>query len=377
MPQEKIHIAMISEATSGGTRKHIVDLLEGIDKNKFRLTFIFSKDRADSILKNKLDTLSASGIELIELQMKREINPLNDLLCLIRLSRILKKLKPDIIHLHASKAFVLGSLASRLLGIRKVIVNPHGGIFHRIFGLKGHFFLFVQRLLTFKYIHFVGVSNYAIQLFNKYLRTNPDQFHLIYNGVVPIDNMIRYVSANDKFTALWPALFYSEKGHINFIDAVIAAGGLNSKTEIILAGNGPLGETIRHKVEQSNLNKSFLFHGFEYNIDKLIDKSDIVILPSKYEFMPYAILESLARNKPVLATRVGGIPELIDDGINGELFEFNELETLVNRLNDFAKDKTGLQKYGANGKQMINSKFRLMEMISKTEELYCIVNKLY
>ena len=376
MTAQKKHIVLISEVTSGGTRKHILDLINGIDKNKFELTFIYSLKRADETFLNSLKDLNNSGIKLIEVPMIREINLISDFYCFLKLVFLLKKIKPNLIHLHASKAGVLGRAAAYILGIQNIVFNPHGGSFHRFRGKLGKFYLFIEKLFAFENVHYIGVSKYSTKLFKQYLNIDDSKNHLIYNGIEPsaID-ISTLLKSEDKFKILWPAFFFSEKGHLKFIEGILAAGGLDPKILISLAGTGILMNNIEELIGKYNLSFSFKFLGFRADITELIDESDLVILPSRYEFFPYSILESYARSKPVFATKVGAIPEIIEHGVSGELFDFEKPEEFVKRLNYYAHNSSELRKFGEQGRKIVEEYFSLKQMIEKTEKLYLDILK--
>ncbi|RJP68933.1 MAG: glycosyltransferase family 1 protein [Ignavibacteriales bacterium] len=374
----RLKILMVTETASGGGRKHIVDLLLGLDKSRYDITFVYSARRADSTFIKNLDELKAANINLVELFMERELKPAADFRSFLELHKIIKKIKPDIIHLHAAKAGALGRLAAFLAGYKKIIYNPHGGSFHKFNDRLGFIYFLVEKLLATRNIHFVGVSEFACNQFEETLHIRKDRNHLIYNGVDLKDsrndeNAIRLKSGfnKDDFLVLLPALFYPEKGHLNFLDSFSQLNEeLNPKIKILFAGNGPLEEKIKQKVNDLKLQNIIFFLGFVQEMETYFRTADLVILPSLKEFLPYAILEAMSYCKPVLSTDTGSINEMIQHKINGELFSLNDLSSLWKRINYFSDHPEELKQMGNNSGNILKDKFSIAGMIGKTEELY-------
>jgi UDP-N-acetylglucosamine:LPS N-acetylglucosamine transferase len=115
-------ILYISECMGGGVRKHIIDLLKNIDKQRYKIYFMYSSIRADDVFKEEIKRLS-KNIELIENNyMIREVSLKNDLKAFNQIKKLIKKIKPDIVHCHSSKAGALGRLAAKIMGVKKYII---------------------------------------------------------------------------------------------------------------------------------------------------------------------------------------------------------------------------------------------------------------
>ncbi|MFI5206015.1 MAG: glycosyltransferase, partial [Candidatus Paceibacterales bacterium] len=140
---EKIKLVVVLEATLGGTRKFTDDLLLGLNKEKFDITFIYSTVRCDEIFIHDLEVLRHHGITLIDIPFKRAVGFFDDLSALFTLTRTLRRIKPDVVYLNAAKAGALGRIAGKIAGVKKCYYNPHGGSFHKFQKLSGAVYLFV------------------------------------------------------------------------------------------------------------------------------------------------------------------------------------------------------------------------------------------
>src|SRR5580692_7366371 len=138
-------ILMILEATVGGIRRHVVDLLVGLDKKRYKVALIYSLSRADACFKKAMVELAANGVDLHEVAMGRGIDPDMDFRALREILSIIRKTRPDIIHLHGAKAGAIGRGAAMLCGNRRIVYTPHGGSFHKFNGLRGRIYWAVEK----------------------------------------------------------------------------------------------------------------------------------------------------------------------------------------------------------------------------------------
>jgi len=376
-----IKLVMILEATAGGIRKHVIDLLKGLDKNKYDITLIFSTRRADDIFISQLPELNNIGVHLINVEMCREIKPFKDIISLIAMIWAIKKIDPHVLHLHGAKAGALGRLAAITCNIKKVIYTPHGGSFHKFNSLKGHVYLAIEKILSRPYVNFIGVSKDSCRQIEFHLKAKEDKIHLIYNGIDldHIDAKIHGCKSSRKefgiddnrLVILYPAVFLEAKGHMEFIDS-IRLSGINLRPEvlIILAGDGPLRSRIEENIKASGLDNNFKLVGFQSKIMDYYNISDIILLPSRSEVFGYVLIEAMACSKPIIATAVGAIAEIVTDGYNGDLVPTDKIHTIIEKLNNYCDNNSKLKIYGERGRQRVESAFSLSDMIINTESLY-------
>lgn len=380
--KNKIKLVIVVEATVGGIRKHIFDLVENLPKEKYSITLIYSSIRADKIFLKHVSNLSILGISLIKIEMMRNINPTIDLQSFIKLRKVLKQITPDILHLHAAKAGTLGRLAAISLGIKNIVYTPHGGSFHRFNERFGFIYKYAEKLLTLKSVHFIAVSQFAWLQYDKLLNVSEDRNHIIYNGistnaseVLIYDNPFKEFECKDNdFILLVPAMFYEAKGHLQFLKALHnSKEKLNDSIKILFAGTGPLQNKIEDKIQLYGLTQNVKIIGFIENIYPLFKFADVILLPSQNEIFGYVILEAMAFGKPVIANAVDAIPELIKNDVNGILILSDKWIEFSYQLNYFIKHKDELDAMGLRGKKLLTNKFSLETMISKTDSLYSYI----
>lgn len=375
----KIKLVIILEATLGGIRKHVVDLLCNLESRDYQLFLVYSAIRADSTFLADVTLLRKKGVLLYPVAMEREISLLKDLNAIFSIARILKRIKPDIIHLHGAKAGALGRVSAMVHGNSKVVYSPHGGSFHKFGGIGGSVYLFIEKLLAQVTHQFIGVSEDVCTQVVRRLSVDSSKIKLIYGGIEKRNKKVKNGPklrkkngiGKDRFVVLHPALFFEAKGHLQYIEAIgKSTERLDRKVLILLAGDGPLKNVIAKEIQDYELDHSFKFIGYQQNLLQYIQMADVVILLSQNEALGYVLLESMQESKPIIATKVGGIPEVVIDGYNGVLLPIAELWRIVRTLNYYCKHKRQLKRMGINGNKLLDDKFSLETMIEQHDKLY-------
>jgi glycosyltransferase involved in cell wall biosynthesis len=366
------------EATIGGTGRHVVDLLRAIDVSRFTVMLIYGSRRADLSFKASLPTLSARGIGLLPLDFGRGVDPVADAVAFARIVRVVKRVKPDVLHLHGAKAGALGRIAAVLCKVRTTVYTPHGGAFHKFTGFGGAIYLAIERLLDrVCKTHYIGVSQDSVNQIRIALRPQESRVHLVYNGIdatTPASagaGLVPEPLRNDGFKILFPAVFFEAKGHREFLNALSASkSALAGGIKIYLAGDGPLRAEIEKKIANCNLADRVYVCGFVPNLDPWYQASDLVILPSIHEAFGYVLLEAMRQGTPVLASKVGGIREIIRHNENGFFLVPEDWDDLGGALNHYASKPEFLRAVGARGRAFVQANFSLQSMIAGTMAVY-------
>jgi glycosyltransferase involved in cell wall biosynthesis len=371
-----ISLLVVLEATSGGTQRHVVDLLMSLDLQKYEITFVYSLERAKSAFAPALRQLEQRGVHLCELSMRREVRPLSDWVACWRLVRVVRAVRPDIVHLHGAKAGAIGRMAAVICRISAVVYTPHGGSFHKFSGVSGLLYLTLERVLAAASdTHFIGVSADSCQQIRARLKARESRVHLVYNGVAPLQDRKETISVlaeePRKLIILYPAVFLEAKGHLEFIDALAhSPTRLSQEVELWFAGDGPLQRLIQEKITEYKLTKVIKLLGFVEDMVPLYARCDLVILPSRDEAFGYVALEAMQHGKMILASAVGGLLELIRDDITGRFLQGGDWHDMAGCLNAYLADPMLRARIGAAGQDFIRLKFSVTEMTEKTAAVY-------
>jgi len=164
--------------------------------------------------------------------------------------------------------------------------------------------------------------------------------------------------------------FSKEKGQIYFVKAAINVLKENKRFRFILFGEGPDLMGIKELIKKEGYEKEIICPGFEKNLIGCLKGADILVNPSLSEGLPNIILEALAMEVPVIATDVGGVPEIITDGVNGSLVPAKDIEGLKNKIVAIADDKITREKFVNNGKRTLKDKFSFSLQVEKLLAIY-------
>jgi glycosyltransferase involved in cell wall biosynthesis len=369
-----LHI--ITRLIVGGAQDLALSIGSELNKDKFDVTFVCGPQDFCEEMPKKWDI----NVTVLPYLVK-EINPLKDFLALINLLSFIKKHKFDIVHTHTSKAGVLGRIAAKLAGVPVILYSPHGSIFHSIYyGPKTIFLL--SRIENFVASFTDRIINCADNERRDLLENkiaSDDKYITIYPGIRQ-DKFLRSYDretkrrelniSNDTVVLGNVARLVSEKGHIFCLESFKIVSDVLPKAVLIFGGEGPLRNAIENKIKELDLNDRVIMIGHRNDIPEIINCLDVVLLTSAWEGAPMAIIEAMLMGKAIIATNVGGVPELIKDGKTGILVSYGDRGVLSEAIIRLAKDRFLAERLGEAARNFAKERFEINTMIRKITNLY-------
>lgn len=208
----------------------------------------------------------------------------------------------------------------------------------------------------------------------------PNRIRIIYNGIETDlfhpnqktrEQIRRELQVTDEQSVIGTiGNLYPVKGHTYLVRAAAAVTQVFPESVFIIAGRGQLLEGLQTEARELGVEKHIRFLGFREDVPALLQAMDIFVLPSLSEGLPLSALEAMASGKPVVATRVGGVPEVVVDGETGFLVAPEDADDLAEKLVCLLKAPCLLQQLGAKGHEMVKERFSLDRMVKNYEELY-------
>lgn len=311
------------------------------------------------------------------------LNPIKDLLALTKMTFFLKHNHYHIVHTHNSKAGFLGRLAAKLAGIPVIVHTVHGFAFHAQEPTwRQILFRTLERLASRWCDKMIFISQPLIDWGLQERVVSENKTVKIYSGIEldrfsPVSEEVKarirekWGIGQDDSVIGFVSKLWEGKGHLNLIDAFKQIKGEIKNARLVIVGEGYLYEHLVKRVNRLGLKDSVLFTGFQSDVSKIIATFDVAVLPSHFEGMGRVLLEAMAMEKPVVASRVGGIPDLVQHGINGFLVPPGDVEGLAEALIKTLMDKGLAEKMGKAGRKMITEKFSADHMARSIEKLYC------
>ena len=374
---KKQKVLFVVEAMGGGVRRHIVDLINWLDKEKFEIMLLYGEKRVDDSFKYSITNLSKIATLKKSSYLVREIDIKADIKAIKETKQVIKEFKPDIIHCHSSKAGVIGRYAAKRLGVKKIYYTPHAYSFQKnnFSRKKRLLFIKIERWLS---KHATTMTfNVSNGEKNEALRNNIDsfdKFKVIYNGISDYNKNDSYSIKSelgldeDCLIVGVTSRLDSQKEPFVFVKIAKMVIEKIPNTHFVYVGDGPLFNEIKKYVFDNDIDKNVHLLGFSNDVQSIVKDFDLFLFTSLNESMPYCLIESLCAGVPIAATKVMGNDEVVIPGLNGELFEASNIqkgcETVCNML--YNKDKYSYQKIRSD----FMNRFLIDKMINAIQGVY-------
>lgn len=358
-------IVYIAETIGGGVRKHLDLLLENLN-NKYELVVIHGP-RVDDIFKENIKKYQEQGIKVYCLStFQRKINLKQDILTYHSVSNILKKEKPDIVHCHSSKAGIIGRLAAKIHRVPKIFYTPHGYAFqaNEFSNVKRHLFALLEGITS----RIATTMTFTVSKGEKKLAINKhidcaDKFEVIYNGLPNRSfnrgKLRKLLNISDRaFIVGNCARISIEKNVDLFIKIAQKFLELHPESHFVWIGDG------KGLDEYKKIHPHIHFIGFRDDSDELVADFDVFLTTSLHEGLPYAPIEAIRAEIPVVASDVAGNNEVVIPGVNGYLYPLDDIQKTVQTIEESVSiNKKDIKKDFAK-------RFLLDNMIQKIEKYY-------
>jgi glycosyltransferase involved in cell wall biosynthesis len=383
-------VRIIARLNVGGPARHVVWLTSGLEAAGFRSLLVAGQvPPGEEDMSYFADDAGVKPLYIPE--MSREIS-LNDVVTTWKLFRLLLREQPDIVHTHTAKAGTVGRVAGffyRWLTPGVLVGRPrrckfvhtyHGHVFHGYYGrLKTGVFLTVERLLA-KVVtdRLVVVSEQQAEEINKTFRVGrADQIRIIRLGL-DLNVFAQYANrrerfrtelgVNDKTVLVGIVGRLTEiKNHEMFLETVARVGLDNVRYVII--GDGSLRASLEAKARSLGIEQKVVFAGGRKDPEFFYPALDIVALTSRNEGTPLTLIEAMANARPVIATLVGGVVDLLgnDRGIG---VRPDDVDAFAAGLGTLIKDKMLRDKLGRSGFEFVEQNYRKERLLEDIEDLY-------
>lgn len=379
---QKTILYLITQSELGGAQKYILDLCFSL-KNDYNLVVAFGEQGEQGEMAEKLKENDIRYFAIPSLF--RKIDSQADFFALGEIIKLIKKVRPDIIHLNSSKISVLGAMAIFRLKLNpfwrfkinktKIIYTAHGWVFHEP-GVNSLKYKKMERWAArFKdKIICVSQMDYDSALQEKI--APKDKLVMIHNGIAPIEFLTREEARaelkleNDEFVIGTIAYLYKTKGLEYLINAIKILVDNNIKLKAIIIGEGEERKELENWIRQYRLEKYIILKGQLDKAAKYLKAFDVYVCSSVKEGLPYSIIEAMRASLPIVATNVGGNPELIENEKTGLLVNPEKGEEISRAIIKFINNPELLNQVRQAAEEKASREFTLENMIEKTREVY-------
>lgn len=377
-------LRIITRMNIGGPAIQAALLSAGLNKEKFSsLLMTGSVGKAEG----DMSYLAAeSGVEPFVLSsLQRELNLWKDIESFFKIYNFITRERPDIVHTHMAKAGAIGRLAAKLAGTPVIIHTYHGHIFHSYFSsARSRLFLLIEKILAAITDRIISISEKQKSEIGEYLNLNDGKFEIIPLGF----DLAKFLADENKDAAhrLKEELKIPEDaiviGTVGRLTAVKnqrmfieAASNLKKRFQdkkiiFLIVGDGELREALITFSNSLGLYKDVIFAGWRKDMDSVYSAMDIVGLTSLNEGTPVALIEALANAKPVVATDVGGVRDVLEDGKSALVVPKGDVAAFTEAVSKLIEDKEKRDEFSRFGRNFIREKYSKDKLIKSIENLY-------
>lgn len=361
----KIKVAFLIQGLQiGGLERVVADLAIQLDRNKF-IPLVICYDSVGEFE----NILLENGIQVLYLPRRPGV----DYAYVIKLAKLLKAERVQILNAHNETALFYGTLAARLARVSKVIYTEHDGSYPKSSGHN----LLNKMLLRWNH-HVITVAEYLKQHLVQSQKINAGKISTIHNGICWDTDGVRSKPSQALDLPLrgaFPILGIVArldpiKNHLLLFQAVRGLVSKLPKLRLLVVGDGPEHTTLSRHISAHQLQEHIFMVGEQQNVKDWYTLFDIFVLPSKSEGLSVTLIEALAAGVPVIATDVGGNGEIIKHEVNGLLIPSAKPQALQQAIVRLANDPGLQQRLSQSGKERFRTAFSVRNMVAGYEQVF-------
>lgn len=377
-------LRVIARLNVGGPALHVAYLTAGLADRGYDTTLVAGTvGRGEESMAFVAESKGVR-VEVLD-ELGRKISPLRDARAVLRLAQLIRRERPTILHTHTAKAGAVGRLAAVLAGRARppiVVHTFHGHV------LRGYF----NRVAT---LGFRGLERALAGVTTKLIAVSPEvrddlvalgvapasKFEVIRLGieleqrVAPDDGARRETRRQlglpgDAFLVGWVGRMTAVKRTDLVVRVLRRLVDRGVDAHLLLVGDGPDRDGLERYAHELGVIRRCLFLGYQEDVAPYYEAMDALLLPSVNEGTPVSVIESLAAGRPAVATRVGGTPDVVRDGVDGFLVDSDDADDLAARLAELAADPARRARMGASGRERVLERYAVDRLVDDVDALY-------
>ena len=377
---KRIRVAEVIEATENGTKKHVLELMRNVDRSRFELELVASNFRDPEGFQKDIDALRDEGFAVHVVPMTRIIHPIDDLRALIRLVGLFRRRQYDVVHCHSSKAGFLGRIAAFFSGARYVVYTPHCFSFMAGFGkLVGWFYKSLEFIAGRLTDRLIAVSPFEAELAIHSGAALPHQVRTIVNGLEEEEMVEHEVSRALRRELGLPngcpvvgsiGRLGRQKGYDVFIRAAKLIHDERPDVHFLLVGKGSYESALHDLASELKLDDCFHFTGERNDVLDIFPFIDVFVMSSRWEAMPYALLEAMGSGRAIVLTRICGLDKVVENGRSAVIIPPEDQEAIARAVMSLLDDDELRDRLGHAARETALGKYSLANSIKQIEDVY-------
>jgi len=364
-----VRVAEIIRRAEGGMREHYLTLVKGLAEMGFEVL------AACNFSSQTMKELEDKGAEIYRFELEDDVNLFSDIREIFCLYRKIKMFRADVVHCHGFKAGLTGRIAAFFAKCPSVYTVHNFMPQSAVTGIRLVVLRFIERILTVGTYKVITVSQALKDEMTGKLGLPCDMIKVVRNGIAPLTQSVgvdvrkQWGIPDDCILVGCIARLVPSKGLNYLIDAMPSIVEIKPDIMLLIAGDGPILQALKNQVRALRLEEKVIFTGFIDNAADYLSTFDIFILPSLKEGLGISIIEAMMAGKPVIASRTGGIPEVISDNVTGRLIKPGDSDEIKEALLSVVENPESMKAYAENGRKHAMENFGLQAMMSATAQI--------
>jgi glycosyltransferase involved in cell wall biosynthesis len=360
---------MIDSLGSGGAEQTLARVVESLDRDRFEIRVAVLQERDGNPI---ADVVRSAGIPVDLVEVRR----LRSLAGHLRVLRYLRRVRPEVVHTHLEFAHSLGGVYGWFFGA-KVIGTVHTFAMGRE-SLEERRLSIMWWSLRRAHRVVIAPSRAGLDHLQSVGRIAPEKLRVMHNGV-DLGHFYPGESLDLRLELGIPvgipliatvAVLRPGKGLSALVEAMDRIVSQVPNAMALFVGDGPMRSVLEAKAEESGLGGRIVFTGHREDVARLLRCADLFVLPTHEDLLPTVVAEAMGSGLPVVATRVGGLQEMVDDGVTGRLYPVGDVEALADRCVEMLTDTERARRFGSAGRARAEQLFDLKGQIRDLERLY-------
>jgi glycosyltransferase involved in cell wall biosynthesis len=377
-------LRVIARLNVGGPALHVSYLTQGLANRGYDTTLVAGAVGRGEESMAYIAEHRGVRVESLD-DLHREISPLRDARAILRLARIMRRDRPTILHTHTAKAGAVGRIAALLAGgarPRIIVHTFHGHVLRGYFNpLVALAFRLLERWLATFTTSLIAVSP-EVRDDLVQLGVAPKEKFVIVRLGISLDERVggnsdvrgetrRVLGVSpEAFVVGWVGRMTAVKRTDDVLLAFQRLLDENGDSYLCLVGDGPDRAHLERYAHELGIAQRCLFLGYQDDVARFYAAMDVLLLPSANEGTPVSVIEALAAGRPVVATRVGGVPDVVREGTDGFLVDVGDTDGLAARLGELARDPDRRAEMGERGRAHVFERYAVDRLVDDVDRLY-------
>tara|TARA_B100000959_G_C14949403_1_gene611262 strand:+ start:439 stop:1626 length:1188 start_codon:yes stop_codon:yes gene_type:complete len=361
-------IVHIIKATGiAGAEQHLITMLPELDRQSFDIYVIVLTEPKKPVDK-LFSALHQAGVTTQRMIINRHVDPS----LVVRLMLRLRDLAPSIVHTHLIHADFYGTIAARMAGVPAVISSRHNDDPFRTQSPLSVLLRIVNRYTN----RFIAISERVRVFTIEHEKVPGSVVDTVYYGLPVSEQNREVIDVRSEFglskgpILVCAARLTEQKGHKWLLRAFRSVVDQLPEVSLLLLGDGPLRKDLEDTVIKLGISKNVMFAGWRTDVMDILPSTDLFVLASEWEGFGLALLEAMSLSLSIVATEVGGIPEVVLDGETGWLVKSKDSDALAGSILAALRSPHKMLECGRKGQLRVQNTFSVEKMIVDTEKIY-------